>query len=61
MRQYVITGINGAYYFGYPQPYGPWFQPAHHGYPYHSIWEQSHPHSHYHHYPYLQGKRDFNC
>ncbi|MDF2035713.1 hypothetical protein P2R12_01790 [Cytobacillus oceanisediminis] len=46
MSQYIITGINGAHYYGYPQmQYGLWWQPIHQGYPYHSIWHQSHYHS----------------
>ncbi|WP_394584001.1 hypothetical protein [Cytobacillus firmus] len=46
MRQYIITGMNGAHYYGYSQTqYGPWCQPIQQGYPYHSIWHPSHLHS----------------
>ncbi|WP_404359234.1 hypothetical protein LG291_11920 [Cytobacillus firmus] len=46
MRQYIITGMNGAHYYGYSQvQYGPWCQPIQQGYPYHSIWHPSHLHS----------------
>ncbi|KAF0817016.1 MULTISPECIES: hypothetical protein [unclassified Cytobacillus] len=46
MRQYIITGMNGAHYYGYPQiQYGPWWQAIHQGYPFHSVWHQSHLHT----------------
>ncbi|WP_026582228.1 hypothetical protein [Bacillus sp. J33] len=51
MRQYIVTGMNGAHYYGFPQiAYGPWFQPIHHGSPFHSIWNQSHFHNTHHYF-----------
>lgn len=59
LRQYIITGMNGASYHGFPTlSFGPWYQPVHHGYPFHSIWHPSHfpPHQQHYSAPVWQGR-----